>query len=475
VIVAAVGKVLGTSVAVVVLLGGAYLTADAYDVVPGGLTLAPVPAPASPFPTPPAASAATASATPALSDLDPQAPLPLAGVVQAAVDQLVADPRLGPTTGVVVADRLTGEVLASHLPDEPRIPASTAKLFTAAAVLGTLDPATTLPTTVVAGEAADEIVLVGGGDMMLAAGAGDPTAVIGRAGLADLAAQVAKELALRGTTSVHLRLDDTLFTGPTTSPGWSASDLNLGFVAPIAPIAVDLGRTNSDATYAPSQTDPAMSAAQEFAARLGEAGIAVDGRPTRATAPTGARVLGEVRSAPLADVVAYDLAVSDNTVADLLSRLVALDQGLPATFDGASKAVLHAVETLGVDVSGVTLGDASGLADGSAIPPRRLVALLALATDGRHPQLRALTPELPIAGLSGTLADRYTDSPARGEVRAKTGSLTGVTSLAGTVVTADGRQLLFAVMADATPAGGQAAPRAAIDAFVAGLAGCGCR
>lgn len=467
------GRAVGTGVVVVALVGAAYLTADAYDVVPGGITLAPVPADPNPFPTAPGASDAAQPATAALLDLDPEAPLPLAGAVQSAVDQLAADPRLGPTTGVLVADRLTGEALAGHAPDDPRIPASTAKLLTAAAALATLDPAATLPTRVVAG-GGGEIVLVGGGDMMLSGTTGDPSAVVGHAGLGDLAAQVAKGLALRGTTTVRLRFDDTLFTGPTTNAGWAASDLNLGFVSPITSLAVDLGRS-SDATYAPAFTDPALAAAKDFAVRLGEAGITVDGGPTRATADPGAQVLGEVRSAPLGDVIAYDLAVSDNTVAEILSRLVAIEEGLPASFQGGTQAVLHAVGVLGVDTSGARLADASGLADGSAIAPRTLVAVLAAATDGAHPRLRALATGIPIAGLTGTLADRYTDSPARGEVRAKTGSLTGVTALAGTVVTADGRQLLFAVLADATPPGGQLAPRAAVDDFVSGLASCGCR
>jgi len=81
---------------------------------------------------------------------------------------------------------------------------------------------------------------------------------------------------------------------------------------------------------------------------------------------------------------------------------------------------------------------------------------------------------LPIGGLRGTLSDRFGSSAASGLVRAKTGSLSGVTSLAGTLVDADGRQLLFVVLADQTPAGGQYAPRVAIDAFVQRLVGCGC-
>ena len=471
---ATAARVVGTGVLVVVLAGAAYLTADVYDLVPGGLTLAaPVP-PALPYPAAPGVAAAQASATPALTDLDPDAPMPAAGVLQAQVDALVAKPALGPTTGVVVADRITGEVLASHLADDARIPASTAKLLTAAAALGTLDPQGTLPTKVVAGASADQLVLVGGGDMMLAAGAGDPTAVVGRAGLADLAAQVARDLKLRGTTSVRLRVDDTLFTGPAVNPGWSPSDVNLGYVAPVAPLAVNIAKTK-DGEYVPRYPDPAIATAKVFAQRLTDEGITVTGAPSRGAAPSGARVLGEVDSAPMADVVRYTLTTSDNTIADVLGRLVAVGQGLPASFSGATQAVLHAVGTMGIDTTGAHLSDCSGLADGSAVSPRTLVAVVTALQDPRRPALRDAAAGLPIAGLTGTLDDRFTDAAVAGEVRAKTGSLSGVTSLAGTLTTADGRQLVFAVMADATGAIGQDAPHRAIDPFVAGLAGCGCQ
>ncbi|HEY0119154.1 MAG TPA: D-alanyl-D-alanine carboxypeptidase/D-alanyl-D-alanine-endopeptidase [Cellulomonas sp.] len=468
------GRVVATGVLVVVLAGGAYLTADAYDLVPGGLTLAAPAPPALPFPVAPGVAAAQAAATPALTVLDPNAPMPAAGVIQAQVDALVANPALGPTTGVVVADRLTGEVLAAHLPDDARVPASTAKLLTAAAALGTLDPQGTLPTKVVAGDSADQIVLVGGGDMMLAAGAGDPAAVVGRAGLADLAAQVAKDLQLRGTTSVRLRVDDSLFGGPAVNPGWTASELNLGYVAPVTALAVNIAKTK-DGEYVPRYSDPAVAAAKVFAQRLADAGITVTGAPARGTAPSDARVIGQVDSAPLADIVRYALTTSDNTIADVLGRLVAIGQGLPATFSGATQGVVHAVGTLGIDTTGAHLSDCSGLAAGSAVSPRTLVAVLTAMQDTKHPALRDAAAGLPIAGLTGTLSDRFTANPASGQVRAKTGSLPGVTSLAGTVTTVDGRQLVFAVMADATGAVGQDAPRKVIDPFVAGLAGCGCR
>ena len=365
-------------------------------------------------------------------------------------------------------------MLATHLPDEARVPASTAKLLTATAALGTLDPRGTLPTTVLAGGSADELVLRGGGDMMLAAGAGDPAAVVGHAGMADLADQVAKDLKLRGTTTVRLRVDDTLFSGPGLAPGWTASEVNLGYVAPIASIAVNIAKTK-DGEYVPRFTDPAMNAGKVFAQRLAEAGITVSGSPTRGTAPSGARVLGQVDSAPLGDVVRYALTTSDNTIAEVLGRLVAVGQGLPASFGGATQGVLHALGTLGIETAGDHLSDCSGLDAGSGITPRTLVGVVLASQDPKRPALRDIAAGVPIAGLTGTLSDRFIGTPASGEVRAKTGSLPSVTSLAGTLTTADGRQLAFAVMADATGAIGQEPPRRVIDPFIEGLVGCGCR
>jgi D-alanyl-D-alanine carboxypeptidase/D-alanyl-D-alanine-endopeptidase (penicillin-binding protein 4) len=80
---------------------------------------------------------------------------------------------------------------------------------------------------------------------------------------------------------------------------------------------------------------------------------------------------------------------------------------------------------------------------------------------------------LPVA--EGTLADRFAGSgliAGVGVVRAKTGTLTGVSSLAGTVVDADGRMLAFAVIADAVPTASSG--RAALDAVATALVGCGC-
>lgn len=468
------GRVVGVTALVLVLGLGGYVAADAYDVAPGFVTLEPVPPDPAPFPDAPGAVAAP-DVVPALGDLDDEAPTPSSDPVAALVDKLASDSRLGEggATGVIVADQLTGEVIAERRASAPREPASTAKLVTAVAALGTLDASTTLTTSVVRGSG-DEVVLVGGGDMMLAPDAGDAAVVNGRAGLGDLARAAAKQLRLVGVTKVRLRVDDTLFTGPRTNPGWDEGDLNMGYVAPVTALAVKIAATKDGVAYPPRFSDPSLAAAKVFAQRLTEAGIEVTGDPSRGTAPAGATVLATVSSAPLPELVHFFLEDSDNTITEVVSRIVALDQDLPASFEGGTKAVLRAVARMGVDTKDAVLSDASGLAEGSQLTPATLLDLVELVVDPAHPELRSIAAGMPVGGLTGTLGDRYLSSDARGMVRAKTGSLSGVKGLAGTLVDAGGRQLVFVVLVKHQKETGPFGPRQAIDEFVTNLHSCGC-
>ena len=193
--------------------------------------------------------------------------------------------------------------------------------------------------------------------------------------------------------------------------------------------------------------------------------------PARGESASTAKVLGSVESAPLSEIVAYFLQHSDNTITEVVGRVVAIDAGLPPTFDGATQAVRASLTRLGVDMTGAVLTDCSGLGDGSLASADQLAAVVALLADPAHPNLRAGAVGLPIAGLSGTLDDRFLESPGRGLVRAKTGSLPNVTSLAGTVVTAQDRQLVFVLLADAVPDGGSSGAKKIMDTFVGGLVG----
>ncbi|MCL2422444.1 MAG: D-alanyl-D-alanine carboxypeptidase, partial [Micrococcales bacterium] len=370
---------IGAAAALVLVVG--YGTADALDVAPGVLTLKPVPDPVSPFPTVVEAGPAVA----ALAGLDPDAPIPAASAVQAKIDTLVNHPATGPSVGVIVVDQLTGTVLGSHSERQGRQPASVAKILTGVAALTVMNPAATLDTTAVL--VGGQVVLVGAGDIMLGDGAGDVAAVDGHAGLGDLAEQTATALRAAGVTTVSVGVDDTLFAGPTLAPGWEPDHLSMGYTANITALAVHMAKTDPTKMYSARYADPSLHAAQTFAARLGEQGITVTGTPVRATAPDGAEQLGVVSSAPVFEVVEYFLRTSDNTVTETVARLVAVDQGQPASFEGATTAVLAVIASLGIDTAGAHLADASGLASGSSVAATTFLGVVQMVTGPDHPEL----------------------------------------------------------------------------------------
>lgn len=453
------------------LAGGGYLVADTFDIVPGFLTNAPVAAPPAPFPTAPGATSGPAL-TSGLSPLSADAPVPSATSVEDLVAQLVKEKDyVGKRVGVLVTDAATGQGIAGRSATSDFVPASTQKLLTAAAGLTRVGPDRTLDTTAML--AGSTVTLVGGGDMMLAAGAGDPSKVNGRAGLGDLATQVAAAVEAAGLDSVTVRVDDSLFSGPAIPPSWDKANVEAGYGAPVTAIAVDVARRTDDA-YAQRHPDPSLAAARDFVRALEKVGVTVSGTAARGDAGEGAVEVGRVASAPLSEVVGYFLQTSDNTITEVVGRLVAIETGLSGSVQGATAAVLDAVGALGVDLTGAKLTDCSGLGEGSRLSPRLLNELLLRMVDPATPVLRQAALQLPLAGVSGTLHERFTTTDARGRVRAKTGSLPNVSGLAGTVVTADGRLLVFAVLVDDFPDGNAWNARAMVDRFVAGLAACGC-
>jgi D-alanyl-D-alanine carboxypeptidase/D-alanyl-D-alanine-endopeptidase (penicillin-binding protein 4) len=353
-------------------------------------------------------------------------------------------------------------------------PASTQKLFTGVAALSSGIASSTLDTKAVLVDD-NTVVLVGAGDMMLSAGKGDPDVVNGRAGLADLAQQVAAKVKVDGTTEVRVALDDTLFTGDDIAPTVASPDIAAGYVAPVSSVGINVGLLSDGyGDNGPRASDPGKYAAEAFSAALEKEGLKTAGAVIDATAPDDARVLGQVSSAPLAEVVGFAMQYSDNTITEVLGRLVAVDAGLPGSNDGATQAVIARAKELGVDMTGARLRDCSGLADGSYLSPQQLVDLLGVMVDPAHPTLRSEAVGMPIAGLTGTLDSshgRFTGTnSARGVARAKTGSLPKVRALSGTVVTADDRLLVFTVLADSIPANKTVGATWIYDSFVGDLA-----
>jgi D-alanyl-D-alanine carboxypeptidase/D-alanyl-D-alanine-endopeptidase (penicillin-binding protein 4) len=479
-----VRRVVAAVTAVAVAAGG-YLVLDVVDVAPGVLTRDTVAQP-EPLPSATATSAAPVvlptpveTAAP-LPDADLSAPVPAPTVLRREVADELADPALGPSVGVTVRDAYTGDRLLDRDADRPRVPASTAKLLTALAVGATLDPAATFPTTVVQGRSASEVVLVAGGDSLLAAGRGRPTSVAGRAGLGDLARQVAAALQAAGTSAVTVRLDVSYAAGPRYAPGWSMADVAAGFTQGVAMLGLASQRP---APGRPSPARPEDEVLDAFVAALRPLGVRATAAPSGSRsvrAAKGATELGRVESAPVRDVLALALDDSDNALTESLARQAAVQAGGKATFGAAVDFVRRTVARLGVDLDGVVLTDTSGLSGGQRVPARALGDVMELGASGTVPAMRDTLAQLPVAHLDGTLHDRFDERGSRsagGIARAKTGTLTGASGLAGTVTTRDGRVLTFAVMADRVPGGfaGTVAARAALDRFVAALASCGCR
>jgi D-alanyl-D-alanine carboxypeptidase/D-alanyl-D-alanine-endopeptidase (penicillin-binding protein 4) len=380
----------------------------------------------------------------------------------------LTDGRLGGRVSATVLDAATGQVLLDRGAANLVTPASTAKLATSVALLSVTTADQRLTTTLVTGAKPGDVVLVGGGDPTLsAAPAGKPTAYEGAAKLTTLAS-LAKRAGV-GTVR-RIVVDSTLFAGPAMAPSWNPADVGGGYITPIAATMVDAGR--QDGLRARSGT-PDLEAGHALAAALGVPTAAV----VRGPAPAGATTLAQVRSQPIPRLVEQMLLASDNVVAEALARQVAIAEGRPASFVGAAAATRTVLARLGLP-AGDQLLDGSGLSAQDRITPALLAALLRTAAGPAQPQLHALVPGLPVSGYLGTLDDRYRTGPAAlaaGQVRAKTGTLDGVSSLAGLVRGADGRLLVFAVVADRVPAGGTLPAEAALDDVAAALTTCGCR
>ena len=401
----------------------------------------------------------------------PAAPTPTAEGVAKALQGLFTDPALGSNVAAHVVDVLTGQVLAGRASDTPTIPASTIKLVTASSALSALGPNHQFVTRAVAGAGPGEVVLVGGGDVTLAGAANGtyPEA----ANLPDLADQVKK--ALGGTAPTKLSYDASIFGAPPSGP-WDADILTNGVVAPITGLMTDGGRADPKARGQTRRvTDPAATAAGQFAALLGLSASSV----TADTAPSGAKELGAVKSMALSRQVEIMLTESDNVIAEALARHVAIKRGKPATFAGGAEAQQEQIASLGFAPAELTLADGSGLARADKVSPSLLADLVALAAKPDRADLRVILSGLPVAAYSGTLVNRFKKAnaggAAAGVVRVKTGTLRSVSSVAGLVFTADGRELAVAVLADNVPVGGTLPAQDALDRILAALAACGYR
>lgn len=372
--------------------------------------------------------------------------------LQAAIGELIS--QSVPQTCAVVADG--SGTLVSTAAEQPLVPASTLKLATAAVAAEVLGADYRWTTTVSVGEpvidgvVAGPLYLVGGGDPLLATSGFAQSLPGGAARVVSPLEQLADALVASGVRRVDGGVVgvDGRFDTQRAVPSWSASYLQGSTVGSLGALRVNRGLTQwVDAPERPGMRgdagDPALLAAATFATLLRQRGVDIAAGGSAGSIPSGVENLASLQSPPLLDVVLEILAWSDNGAAELvLKELGLIGVGQPSTGAGAA-VVTERLAAWGLPMEGFVMVDGSGLDTGNRVTCTLLVELMRWIAD-----IPDLASRLAVAGEAGTLTGRLGAPVTSGWVLGKTGSLFGVTSLAGVTLGSDARPILFAWVAN---------------------------
>jgi D-alanyl-D-alanine carboxypeptidase/D-alanyl-D-alanine-endopeptidase (penicillin-binding protein 4) len=172
-------------------------------------------------------------------------------------------------------------------------------------------------------------------------------------------------------------------------------------------------------------------------------GIVVDGqRAADGSARTDS--LFAVESVPLRDILPMMLKPSQNQIAEVFLRTLGLERTGVGTADSGRRVVERQFTDWKIQPDGYVVRDGSGLSRSDLISPEAIVGILDVMR--RSPNFPLFFESLPIAGVDGTIRTRMQNTPAQGNVHAKTGTLSMVRSLSGYVHAADGRLLEFSIL-----------------------------
>ncbi|MFC0626970.1 D-alanyl-D-alanine carboxypeptidase/D-alanyl-D-alanine endopeptidase [Kribbella deserti] len=393
--------------------------------------------------------------------------------VQKALAAALGHPSLGNHPGAIVYDVSRGRQLYAKGAGTTYVPASTLKVLTTLGSLAALGPDHKFTTKVVS-TGGTSLVLVGGGDPLLVSRRPKAPGYPKLANLPDLASATAKALKAKKVASVTVGYDASLFSGPAINHKWQPNYVPEGIAGPTSALWVDQGRNTPG--LAKRAASPSQAAARKFVAALLQLGIKANlGKPVKA--PATASLVAQVQSPPLSAVAGYVNLHSDNDGAEVLLRHIGLGIRSDGSYQGGIAALRTTLTRLGLTLGAARIEDGSGLSRTNAVPLSLLAGALRLAADPAHPELRSLLPGLPVAAFNGSLAERFITAgtaAGQGYVRAKTGTLTGVHSLAGFVRTRSGTMLAFVVATDSVQPSNALEARAALDRAAAALAACGC-
>jgi D-alanyl-D-alanine carboxypeptidase/D-alanyl-D-alanine-endopeptidase (penicillin-binding protein 4) len=357
------------------------------------------------------------------------------------------------TTCLVVAAE--GREVYGHNPANPVTGASTQKLLTATGLLLALGPDATFETSAVAagppaaGVVAGDLFLVGGGDAGLGTPDWPPSSPGTRPRVVHDIDGLASAIAAAGVTQVQGSVvgDGTRYDDQRYEASLPARLVEQDQVGPIGGLMVNdgFGGFSSERSLASTvpAADPAADAARVLTERLAAHGVAVAGLPRSGQAPAGSTKVATMTSPPLSQVVADMLTTSDNETAEAAIKEIGHQVSGQGSWPAGAAALTQLLSDNGVPTDGLHIVDGTGLSIQDQLTCRSLVDVLSREETG--PVVRA---GLPVAGQTGTLADRFLGTPAAGRLRAKTGTLRNVTALAGEVDPLPGGAVTFAYVAN---------------------------
>ena len=232
--------------------------------------------------------------------------------------------------------------------------------------------------------------------------------------------------------------DDSYFDSLRAVPNWQ-SDMT-DYCGPLSALAL-----NED--YRPDgkrASDPPLFVAAQLTALLRKAGISVSGKATSGVTPASAQVAYVEKSPALWRILASMNKPSDNFYAEMLTK------GLGAQFAGGGTTALGVkaegafLVSLGLGAKTFDLADGSGLSYYDRLTTLDITKLLTAMS--RRTDWKAFWHSLSVAGVDGTLSARMRGTPAKGNLRGKTGTLTDASNLSGYVKAANGDWLVFSVL-----------------------------
>ena len=349
----------------------------------------------------------------------------------------------GSYSGAYVVDLETGATLYSSNAQTERLPASVEKLFTTSTALTDFGRGGTLTTSILGvgdqegGTFQGTLYLRGGGDPTFGSAGFDHANYGAGATVQQLVSNLIHATGLR-TLEGNVVADDSVFDALRGTPatGYAPSIEVEGELS-----GLSFNRGWADSYGAVYYRHPAIEAGQQLVSALRSAGVDVSGTATvsAGSTPSDATQLAEVRSPPIATLIALTNTPSDNYFAETLVKDLGARFGTGgSTAAGAAVVRAQLSQSFGIHPR---LNDGSGLSRYDRTTPIEVVDLLRQQANDA-----AFTSSLAVAGRTGTLRNEMRGTYAQGRCRGKTGTLTDVSNVAGYCRARDGHTLAFAIL-----------------------------